>query len=204
MRKLLIAACGTMAVVIFTLPQASFAGGGPHDHLGLLLRLGIGGGYVSSGDEDEGIEIDINGIGGDFTFLLGGCVSENLALHGSLWSWSLWDPDVTLQDSFGNELEGELDGSLSMNAYGGGMTYYMMPQNMYFTANVGMARLTIDSDVLDVDESSDWGFALEGSFGKEWWVGNSWGLGLAGVFGFHSIEDATGFNAGVRFSATFN
>ena len=202
MRKTILAACAALAVVVAALP--AFAGGGPKDHLGLFLRLGVGGGYASSGDEDEGVEIDVSGIGGDFTFLLGGCVSENLALHGALWSWSLWDPDVELEDDLGNELEGELDGSLSMNAYGGGMTYYMMPQNMYFTANVGMARLSIDSDEFDIDESSDWGFALEGSVGKEWWVGTSWGLGLGAMFGFHSIEDVTGWNAGVRFTATFN
>src|SRR5262245_15592201 len=191
MRKGLFVAFATVAVLMVTLPQASLAGGGPQDHKGIFLRLGLGGGYVSSGSDDDGVEVDISGIGGDFVFLLGGCVSENLALHGSLWSWSLWDPDVEIADDSGNSLEGELDGSLSMGAYGGGMTYYMMPQNMYFTFNVGMARLEIDSDEFDFDETSDWGFALEGSFGKEWWVGNSWGLGLAGVFGFHSIEDVT-------------
>lgn len=194
MRKTFVAAVAVIALVVLVLPIASQAGGGPKDHKSLFLRLATGGVYASTGDDTA----DISGIGGDFTFLLGGCVSENLALHGSLFSWSLWNPDV----EFGS-LEGELDGSLSMNAYGGGLTYYFMPINMYLTGNFGLGRLSFDAEDID-DESSDWGFAMDASFGKEWWVGNSWGLGLAAVFGFHSIEDASGYDVGVRFSATFN
>ena len=135
---------------------------------------------------------------GDFTIALGGCVSENLALHGTLFSWSMSDPDVDFE---GTDL-GELDGSLSMSAYGGGVTYFIMPANVYLSGNIGMGFLTLDTDF--GDDTSDPGIALDLSVGKEWWVGNSWGLGLAGAFGYHSIDDFSGWNAGVRFSATFN
>jgi hypothetical protein len=40
----------------------------------------LGGMYASSGDDD----VDISGWGGDFTIALGGCVSENVALHGTI------------------------------------------------------------------------------------------------------------------------
>jgi hypothetical protein len=150
--------------------------------------------YASSGDDD----IDVDGFGGDFTFALGGCVSENLALHGSLFSWVLSDPDVEI-DGLGS---GELDGTYSMSAYGGGITYFIMPANMYLSANVGLGFLTIDTEL--GDETSDPGFATDLSVGKEWWVSNGWGLGLAGALGIHAIEETNGWSAGVRFSATFN
>jgi hypothetical protein len=58
---------------------------------------------------------------------------------------------------------------------------------------------------------TDLGFALDLTLGKEWWVGGSWGLGVAGAFGFHSVpqsEDSDlrweGFDLALRFSATLN
>lgn len=193
MRTSFLAAVAAVTLAVLVIPQASHAGGGPKDHVGLLLRLTAGGMYASSGDDG----VDLSGVGGDFTFALGGCVSENFALHGTLFSWSLSNPDVEI-----GALEGELDGSYSMSAYGGGVTYYFMPANVYLSGSLGLGFLTIDTD--SGDDTSDPGFAMDLSVGKEWWVGNSWGLGLAGVFGFHSIDDASGYEVGVRFSATFN
>jgi hypothetical protein len=194
MRTSFLAAVAAVTLAVLVMPDASHAGGGPKDHKGLLLRMTAGGLYASSGDDGT----DVSGIGGDFTFALGGCVSENVALHGTLFSWSLSDPDVEI-DGIG---EGELDGSYSMSAYGGGVTYYLMPSNVYLSGSVGLGFLSIDTDL--GDDTSDPGFAMDLSVAKEWWVGNSWGLGLAGAFGFHSIDGASGWNAGVRFSATFN
>ena len=37
------------------------------------------------------------------------------------------------------------------------------------------------------DETSDTGFAAEVGLGKEWWVGNKWGLGASFTAGYHSI-----------------
>ena len=104
----------------------------------------------------------------------------------------------------GIEGEAELNGRLSMAAIGGGITYYLMPINIYFSGSIGGAKLYLHDDDNDIDGDSDIGIAGDLTVGKEWWVGNSWGLGLAAVFGFHSIDSASGWNAGVRFSATFN
>ncbi len=203
MRKTTIAAVAAVTFAALVFPIASHAGGGPKDHRGFFLRMTAGGLYASTGADDYELasilgDFDASGWGGDFTLALGGCVSENVALHGSLFSWSISDPDVEIE----NLGEGELDGTVSMSAYGGGITYYMMPANVYLSGNVGLGFFTVDSE--GEDETSDPGFAMDLSIGKEWWVGNSWGLGLAGAFGYHSIEDFSGWNAGVRFTATFN
>ena len=95
-------------------------------------------------------------------------------------------------------------------AIGPGVTYYLMPANVYFSGSVGVGSLS-GSD--ELNGNSDTGFALDTTIGKEWWVGDNWGLGLAGDFTYLSAKDkdlvgstqnwsVTGF--GLRLSATFN
>ena len=54
------------------------------------------------------------------------------------------------------------------------------------------------------------GFALEAAVGKEWFVSDRWGLGLAVGITYHSFPDEiagenwSGISIPVRFSATFN
>jgi hypothetical protein len=63
-----------------------------------------------------------------------------------------------------------------------------------------------------VSGSSDAGFALDFTLGKEWWIGNRWGMGLSAAIGYHSIADGgtnvtekwSGANLAVRFSVTYN
>jgi hypothetical protein len=194
MRKSILVTLAAVTLAVLVLPEWSHAGGGPKDHKAFFLRLTAGGGYGSSGDD----ELDVSGVSGDFTVAVGGCVSENLALHGTFWGWSLSNPDVEI-DGVGS---GELDGSYGMSGYGGGATYYFMPVNMYISGSAGLGYVSIDTDIFD--DTSDAGFAMDLSLGKEWWVGNSWGLGLAGAFGYHSIDGASGYEVALRFSATFN
>ena len=59
--------------------------------------------------------------------------------------------------------------------------------------------------------SSQAGFGAKVGVGKEWWVGDHWGLGLAGQF-FLGINQDTGgdpptwatLGGGLAFSATYN
>jgi hypothetical protein len=176
-------------------------------HGGLFLRLSGGFGYASTEIQDVYIPFPFDAVGdlqykdvsGDLNFAIGGVVGKNLALHGTLWGWAMADPDVEFLG-----FEGESNETVDMTAVGGGVTYYFMPVNMYLSGSLGPAWLTIE------DSDSDTGFAVDLTLGKEWWVGNSWGLGLAGSFGYHSIPDETvdenwsGTSLGLRFSATLN
>jgi hypothetical protein len=88
---------------------------------------------------------------------------------------------------------------------GGGVTYYIVPANVYLSGSLGLGWLSATENV-----ESDVGFGLDITLGKEWWVGGSWGLGLAGAFGYHSVPDGvvdanwSGASFGLRFSATLN
>jgi hypothetical protein len=89
---------------------------------------------------------------------------------------------------------------------GVGITYYFMPANFYGTLVLGFGGVAIDHDNPSID-SEEGGWGLEVDFGKEWWVGADWGLGVALrtslVGGEEDNRDFQMVNVGVLFSATY-
>ncbi len=182
--------------------QARIVRGHDHDG-GFFLRLSGGLGGADSGPEIPGEDPQLSGASGDVNLAIGGVVSPGLALHGTLWGWSISEPTVEWADE-----EGWFPGDLSLSAIGGGVTYYFMPANLYLSGSLGFATLSLDVGHTQLGES-DTGLAMDFTVGKEWWVGARWGLGVAGAFGYHSVpgdadEDWSGKSVALRFSATLN
>jgi hypothetical protein len=179
--------------------------GNPREHDGFFLRLSGGGGAAQAEIEESGDTFGLSGGSGDLNIAIGHTVARNLALHGTLFGWLLSEPDLKVN---GSELGSVENVDIDLTAFGGGLTYYFMPVNIYLSGSAGAATLTVDSP--DVDTETDTGFFGEITLGKEWWVGGSWGLGLAGAAGFHSIPDGdvddswSGASFALRFTATLN
>jgi hypothetical protein len=175
-----------------------------HSHGGgFFLRLSAGLGGADTGPEIQGDDPVFSGASGDLNIAIGGVVSPGLALHGTLWGWSINEPELEWLGA-----EGWVPGDLSLSAIGGGVTYYFMPSNLYLSGSLGFATLSLDLDETELAKS-DTGLALDFTVGKEWWVGARWGLGVAGAFGYHSVpgdagEDWSGKSVAIRFSATYN
>ena len=195
--------CVPVALLTVLLVSSAQAGQ-PRTHDGLFLRLSGGFGVSESNLDQSGGDIELSGIGGDGNFAIGGIVSPNLAINGTLWGWDVSDPDVEIGD-----FSGEANGDLSLGAVGGGVTYYLMPSNVYLSGSLGLGKLSFE----DPDGNSgdtDYGLAFDACVGKEWWVGNGWGLGVAGDLNFHSLgddissENWQGVSFAIRFSATMN
>jgi hypothetical protein len=174
---------------------------GARDHDGgFFLRLALGAGGANS--KNDGLPLEFSGAGGELDVAIGAVITPNLAIHGTIFGWLIQDPDV--DDGM---VSGTVSGDASMSAFGGGVTYYFMPINIYMSGSVGFGIFSASGDI---DGESDTGFAGQLTAGKEWWVSNRWGLGVSGVYGFFSIaepstsENWTGWNLAVMFSATFN
>jgi hypothetical protein len=188
--------CSVLLALAVALPAPTGAGE-PRTHDGFFLRLSAGPGYANT----SAGSVDLSGLTGDYNFAIGGVVSRDLALHGTFFGWDIGDPDVEVN---GNDV-GSLDEHLALSAMGGGVTYYVMPANIYLSGSLALAWLSTADNV-----ESDIGFGLDATLGKEWWVGGSWGLGLAAAFGYHSVPDEfsdtswSGASFGLRFSATLN
>jgi hypothetical protein len=75
-----------------------------------------------------------------------------------------------------------------------------MPINLYLTAALGAGWLTVNIDGEDESRSTDVGMGFDFDVGKEWWVSDNWGLGLAGRF---SLVAGTTSNEGTDVETDF-
>jgi len=86
----------------------------------------------------------------------------------------------------------------------------MMPANIYVSGSILLARTIFE--YRDYKEESIIGSGIFLCIGKEWWVGENWGLGVAGFFEgawMKDKKDAQGHQAditnqilGIAFTAT--
>ncbi len=96
---------------------------------------------------------------------------------------------------------------------GGGVTYYLMPANVFLSGSVGPGSFRrMDTDD-DSSVSSDKGFGFQLKAGKEWWISRRWGLGVALSYSKLNVRNKpnngvveliNSDNFGINFNATFN
>ena len=179
-----------------------------HAHDGVYLRLDLGGGYMEQQTPTNTTagDLKLSGGAGSFGVAVGGAVAENLILAGHLYSNVISDPSVSFSNGGSASAS---DTTASMVGIGPELTYYFMPVNVYLSGTVAATRLSLKVNGQDGD--SEWGIGARLALGKEWWVSENWGLGLAGLVSWSSNKDQ-GTNAptistwglGVAFSATYN
>ena len=179
-----------------------------HKHDGFYLRLTTGIGSSTSSEKVEGEELSISGVSGNTTLGVGYAVVENLILNLDIFGNLVDNPTVEIN---GAEI-GEANAELSISNIGIGATYYIMPANVYLTGSIALASGTLESYGQKIE--SDAGYGINVAVGKEWWVSDNWGIGIAGQL-FHTVlsdeqpitgevTDLKTTSFGILFSATFN
>lgn len=176
-----------------------------HRHLGFFFRLDIGVGYLNSSTPSR----SASGVAAPFGLAIGGAVTENLILAAEAWA-SATSPSVTENGTTVNTgTSGLAVGALGLN-----VTYYLMPANIYFSLTPSFTALGLSGNFYggsfaEVDSHS--GFGMKFAAGKEWWVSDHWGVGLAVEFIFSTNKDSgtnpptwTTIGGGLKFSATYN
>ena len=183
-----------------------------HDGFMLRLALGFGWGGVTASAENSSDDVTLSGFSASFSFDIGGAIVENLVLHARISDLSIVNPTLYMNGEKVGESE---DASLTGVFFGPALTYYIMPANLYLTLGLGMSWLTFDTDVRssrDRTRDSDLGFGLNFDIGKEWWVSDNWGLGVAARFWYTHLTDTVSevdakydlLGFAVFFSATYN
>jgi len=173
-------------------------------HLGGFVRPDLGFGYLTTSASQSGRDVNINGVAGTFGIAVGGAISENQVLAFHVWDIVVANPTVTA----GNTTVKNVSATLTYIAIGPEYTTYSK-SNYYFSVSPALTRGSISSNNTTTD--TNWGFGLRTALGKEWWVSDHWGLGLAAQVSFTVNQDSgtnppawTGWGATIAFSATYN
>ncbi len=177
----------------------------PEGHKGFFLRLHAGGGYAHMGGTDStGNEIAYVGGGGTFGVAAGGTVAPNFVIFGNLFGMFLSDPDVELN----GVRQGGVSGTTTIGGIGPGAAYFFQPINIYISGTVAATFFQAqDADGTNAYES-DTGYGAQLMVGKEWWISQYWGIGLAGELiqagGMKDKTDPTFKWGGTAFSLVFS
>jgi len=148
---------------------------GVEAHDGFMLRMTLGFGGGSAEYELAGSRYESSGPATSFSLDVGGALSENFVLHGRLSEVAMEEPALSID---GEEIATFDNGRVVSFLFGPALTYYFMPINLYATVAIGISVGTGD-DGERTTEGSDVGWGLNLDVGKEWWIGEQWGLGVA-------------------------
>jgi hypothetical protein len=143
-------------------------------HLGVQLRAALGPAYLTASQSlGDGERDSVTGFGAGFNVALGAMIGEQLAL----------DMDLVLLRSTDAEHGVLQDTTFSALHLGGGITYWLMPANVYLAASLGIARSSVAGNPvrfgveLPTGDASDLGAGLHLAAGKQWWLSRRVGLG---------------------------
>ncbi len=153
-----------------------------HRHLGFALRLDTGIGYMASRASD--LDATMKGATLSFGFLIGGAVAENVILAGDVWFTGAVSPTFTLG---GTAVTVPGNSSLDLGGIGLNFTYYFMPVNIYVSASPSITTVSVTEAGMSARTKE--GFGMKIALGKEWWIGDHWGMGVAGQLFFSSNQD---------------
>jgi hypothetical protein len=192
------------ALVFLLGPVVSSAGEKPHTHDGFFLRMcgGFGFGY-SSVEDGQGADNTIRGGSNASNLAVGAMVSENLAIHADAFHVALIEPESFIN----GKSAGTVPGRYIAGGIGAGVTYYLMPSNLYLSGSLNF--VVLEADIGGWRLKTDTGMGIDFLVGKEWWISDNWGIGVAGQFVYTLVPsqwDTTHNSVGgaVLFTATYN
>ena len=172
-------------------------------HFGFYIRPDLGFGYLTQTESG----VTISGLSGLAGVAIGGAIRENSILAVHIIDAVAQNPNV----SSGGLSATANDTTVTMWGIGPQYTYYFMPSNLYLSTTLALTRLHVSSGNNSGD--TDWGLGTRIALGKEWWVSDHWGLGVAGHISFSTNQDPvsgggsstlTTWTFGAAFSATYN
>ena len=168
-----------------------------HKHDGFYFNVTSGFGITAFDDSSSRFSYPYG------TFRVGYAVVENLI------------PNLTMEINqteinifYGDPVAGFTilpDAKFTILNTGIGVTYYIMPTNVYLTGSIGPAIGgvgLVGAEPPPIEAAT--GYGINVAIGKEWWVKDNRGIGIAGQLS-HVVLDGSKVNSfGILFSATFN
>jgi tetratricopeptide (TPR) repeat protein len=161
-----------------------------YEHEGFFFRamLGFGFGLASVGIELADTPmgepyrgtLSATGTSTSLQLAAGWAFFENLVFQVEFFGTTMLAGDISASGNPGPVVRDALASvKTKYNAFGAllGATYYFMPIDIFVSASAGLGFATLDRPMQPSDDRL--GLAVAASGGKEWWIGEEWGLGLA-------------------------
>lgn len=178
-----------------------------HDGFFLRIHYGFGNGLVVEQDY-LGSDREFEGLAGVLRLQVGHEIADNLILFGEYGGFVMQKPDMHWQ----GETVSEADAEIAIVDLGIGLTYYFMPINIYLSGSLTLSGNSID--LKGEEEEAGGGLGVYFAVGKEWWISENWGIGVA-LFAYYSsteVEnkdldetyDVSNRVFGIAFTATYN
>ena len=189
----------SLALALLLMPVDAFA-----QKSGFFFRGNVGPGYTTISADDAG-DTKVSGASGMVALAFGAFVKSNVAIYGEIFGSSITGPTM---ESGGTTINTNDDVTATVGGLGAGATIYT-PSGIYFGGTVGISTMTLEYDTgsASVSADTDAGLGLSVLVGKEWRVGNKWGLGVSGHAMTGRIPDGddtwTPMAIGVDFTFTF-
>lgn len=197
-----------------TAPRATdnspaISGGGIHTHDGFYFRGLLGFGPASTTFENySGNELKFEGGATAMRLQFGYAVIDDLIIFLDNGVIAMAEPDVT----YGGSDIDQGNSEVSVSDFGIGVTYYIMPYNIYLSASLLLFYTSFEGNYIEGD--TDYGTGYQFSIGKEWWISKNWGIGVALLYFYGKTtatidadsteHDVTSSYIGIMFSATYN
>jgi hypothetical protein len=160
-------------------------------HKGFHFEFGIGPAFGTITDEaviyGTPGTLEFGGTGVGIDMKIGGSLQENLMLTFDILSKAIVSPELKVN---GTSIGTSNSVSLGEVSYGGGLTYYLMPSDVFLSATLGTGTFVIRNTQNNTTTRADYGFSMQLKVGKHWWISNKWGIGLSGAYGTTSAHDS--------------
>jgi len=171
---------------------------GVHEHDGFFLQLQYLLGYQDLFDDG----LSVGGPGSGFRIAIGGTPVRNFVVFGELYGQAAPAPRVEIH---GRPVAAD-EAFLTLAGIGPGVGYYFGDTGVFLHGALSFVSAQLDGPT-GSSRASGTGGRL--GLGKEWWVSDQWGLGLAGNCAYTVVSDelSDDFNAlalSLAFSATYH
>lgn len=148
-------------------------------------------------------QLSLQGAGPELNVRLGGTPVTNFVVFGEVSVQLAPSPTAELG---GQSYETNDSTQLSFNTIGPGVAYYFGPSSFFVSGTLGLAAAELDAGGHRATAN---GFGFRLGVGKEWWVSDQWGIGLAANYSQASVTDDvdaefTSRAFGLSFSATYH
>jgi hypothetical protein len=153
-------------------------------HDGLYVRTHLGVGYARMSTTANGSNVVVSGVGLAYGVAVGATIKPNLAVYGTMTGVVIGDPSVEV-----GGLSFPSDGTAGTIGLGAGASYYLEPANVYVSGSLLANQLEVSDGKGKTIGKTKWGLGVEGLVGKEWWMSDNWGLGVAGQVLWATMKD---------------